>query len=125
MVLALAPALSPAALAHPARYRHRHPHGARVVVVGRPVVLARPVMIDGVAHGAVDFDVEPETTEVHVDGTMRGQVDQFDGHPDKLYLRQGVHRITLITPEGEKHTRKVRVVAGHEINIKLDFEAGH
>ena len=81
-------------------------------VVGRPVVMARPVVIAGVPHGAIDFDVTPETTEVYVDGAMRGQVDDFDGFPDKLYLRAGTHVIALKTPDGEKLSRKVRIVAG-------------
>lgn len=33
--------------------------------------MARPVVMAGVAHGAIDFDVTPETTEVYVDGTLR------------------------------------------------------
>lgn len=105
--------------------RPRARHRARVVlVVGRPVVMARPVVIAGVPHGAIDFDVTPETTEVYVDGTMRGQVDDFDGHPEKLYLRAGTHVIALKTPDGETVSRKVRIVAGHEMNLKLDLEGG-
>ncbi len=102
--------------------RPRPRHRARVaILVGRPVVMARPVVIAGVAHGAIDFDVTPETTEVYVDGNMRGQVDDFDGFPDKLYLRAGVHLIALKTPDGGKVSRKVKIVAGHEINLKLDL----
>lgn len=105
--------------------RPRARHRARVaIVVGRPVVMARPVVIGGVPHGAIDFDVTPETTEVYVDGTLRGQVDDFDGFPEKLYLRAGTHRIALKTSGGETVTRKVRVVAGHEMNLKLDLEGG-
>lgn len=105
--------------------RPRHRHRARVaIVVGRPVVMARPVVIAGVPHGAIDFDVTPETTEVYVDGTMRGQVDDFDGYPEKLYLRAGTHVIALKTPDGPRVSRKVRIVAGHEMNLKLDLEEG-
>lgn len=113
------------ALAHRAGRPHRHPHRARYVVrVGTAVALARPIVINGVAHGAIDFDVEPATTEVRVDGALRGQVDDFDGHPQKLVLRAGTHRITLVTPDGESLTRKVKIIAGHEINLKLDLEEG-
>ena len=115
------PLVSPASARVVVRPRHRH--RVRVaIVVGRPVVMARPVVIAGVAHGAIDFDVTPETTEVYVDGTLRGQVDDFDGFPDKLYLRAGVHVIALKTPDGEKVSRKVKIAAGHEINLKLDLE---
>lgn len=105
--------------------RPRHRHRARVaIVVGRPVAMLRPVVIAGVAYGAIDFDVTPETTEVYVDGKLRGQVDDFDGFPDKLYLRAGTHAIALKTPDGGKVSRKVRIVAGHEMNLKLDLEGG-
>jgi hypothetical protein len=105
--------------------RPRHRHRARVaIVVGRPVVMERPVIIAGVPHGAIDFDVTPETTEVYVDGAMRGQVDDFDGFPDKLYLRAGAHLIALKTPDGETLSRKVRIVAGQEMNLKVDLEGG-
>jgi hypothetical protein len=125
LAILLLPALASPAFAHRIGRHHRHHHRARLaIVVGAPVVLARPVVIAGVAHGAIDFDVEPSTTEVHVDGTLRGQVDDFDGHPDKLHLRAGTHRITLVTSDGEKLTRKVRITAGHEINLKLDLEEG-
>jgi hypothetical protein len=123
LVFVLLPATISPAYAHRTRFWHRHPHRARLaVVVGAPVVLARPVVIAGEAHGAIDFDVEPSTTEVHVDGALRGQVDDFDGHPDKLYLRPGMHRIALVTPDGEKLSRRIRILAGHEINLKLDLE---
>ena len=105
--------------------RPRHRHRARVaIVVGRPVVMARPVVIGGVPHGAIDFDVTPKTTEVYVDGAMRGQVDDFDGFPEKLYLVAGTHMIGLKTADGETVSRKVRIVAGQEMNLKLDLEGG-
>ena len=117
------PLVSPASARVVVRPRHRHRVRA-AIVVGRPVVLARPVVIAGVAHGAIDFDVTPETTEVYVDGAMRGQVDDFDGFPDKLYLRAGTHVIALRTPGGDKVSRKVKIVAGHEINLKLELDGG-
>ena len=126
LAILLLPGLASPVFAHRTGRWHRHPHRAvrRAIIVGTAVALSRPILIAGVAHGAIDFDVEPPTTEVHVDGTLRGQVDDFDGHPDKLNLRAGTHRITLVTPDGETLTRKVRITAGHEINLKLDLEEG-
>ena len=48
-------------------------------------------------------------------------MDDFDGFPEKLYLRAGVHTIALRTPHGDNVSRKVTIVAGHEINLKLDL----
>lgn len=112
------------ALAHPRRYRHVHRRG-RVhfhVVVGAPRVVAVPIVLDGRPAGAIDFHVEPSDTSVLVDGTYRGTVDQYDGHPEKLVLAAGVHRVTLKTPDGEEWSEKVRIRAGHEIELKVELE---
>jgi len=106
--------------------RHRRLVARRVwvgrrIVVGRPVVVT-PVVINGVAHGVIDFDVEPDSTKVYVDGEMRGQVDDFDGAPGKLHLRPGRHLIRLTTEDGDSWTERIRVVAGNEINIKLEMD---
>lgn len=111
------------ALAHPRRFRHVHRHGwARArFVVARPVAVT-PVIIAGKPHGVIDFDVEPDDARVYVDDEMRGQVDDFDGNPGKLKLLPGSHRIRLESPDGETWSERVRVLAGHEINIKLELE---
>ncbi len=116
------PALAPPADAHRIGRPHRHRRAARVVVVSAPVRLSRPVIIAGRPHGVIDMNVKPKETEVHVDGKLRGQVDDFDGYPGKLNLLPGTHRIMLLTPDGDRYERKVKIVAGHEINLKLDLE---
>jgi len=103
-------------------HRHHHRRGARVVVVSAPVRLSHPVIVAGRPHGVIDMNVKPKETEVFVGGKLRGQVDDFDGHPGKLRLPPGNHKIMLRTPEGETYKRKVRIVAGHEINLKLDLK---
>jgi hypothetical protein len=122
LVVLMLPFLATDASAGRVRRARRARAVRRVVVVGAAVRLAHPVIINGVAHGVIDFAVDPETTEVHVDGKLRGQVDDFDGHPGKLNLLPGVHTIELRTPDGEIYTRDVRIIAGHEINLKLDLE---
>jgi len=105
------------------RHRHRHTRiwvGHRIVV-GKPVVVT-PVIINGRAHGVIDLNVDPDDTEVYVDGKLRGTVDDFDGAPGKLHLLPGTHRIRLQAPDGDEWIRKVKVVAGHEINIKLELD---
>jgi hypothetical protein len=127
LALALAAMIVPfatLAFAHRGRHPHRHPHRrARLaIVVARPVVLAAPVVIQGQPHGVIDFDVDPSDTEVIVDGTTRGTADDFDGHPQKMNLLPGVHKVTLRTPEGDEVTKKVKVVAGQEMTLSLDLE---
>jgi hypothetical protein len=125
MTLALLPALSSEALAHRTGRPHRHPHGPRVraaIVIGTPIVLATAVILKGRPHGAIDFNVRPKDTRVWVDGRLRGEVGRFDGNPDVMYLLPGVHEITLRTPDGVSVTRKVKVVAGHEISLKMRLE---
>lgn len=90
-------------------------------MVARPVVVAA-VVINGRPHGVIDFDVDPEETKVYVDGELRGTVDDFDGTPGKLNLLPGAHRIKLEAPDGDTWSEKVRVVAGHEINVKLELD---
>jgi len=109
--------------AHHRRHRHVHRHvfARGRFVVARPVVVA-PVVIAGRPHGVIDFDVDPEETKVYVNSEMRGQVDDFDGAPGKLHLLPGTHRIKLVAPDGGTWSEKVRVIAGHEINIKLELE---
>lgn len=102
----------------------RHVHRRAVIVVGRPVAVRSVVMIEGRAHGTLDFHVQPSTTEVYVNGRLRGTVDDFDGSPQKLHLLPGLHKISLQTPGGQKVTREIDIRAGTELEIKLDLEEG-
>ena len=104
----------------------RHPVRTRVwvghrIVVHRPVVVA-PIVIQGRPHGCIDFDVKPEETKVYVGEELRGTVDDFDGVPGKLNLLPGPHRIRLVTPDGDTWEERIRVVAGHEINVNLELD---
>ncbi len=103
------------------RRAHRHVWVGHRIVVGRFVVV-KPVIINGKPHGTIDFNVDLDDTEVYVDGKLRGQVDDFDGVPGKLHLLPGTHRIRLVAPDGEDWKRKVKVIAGYEINIKLELK---
>jgi hypothetical protein len=123
-------AVSTATDARPRRvHRHRvvrvHPHfhvGFHVVVhPARP--LPHPIVVGGVPAGSIDFDVEPEDTQVFVDGTYRGTVDQFDDFPRTLHLAAGRHQVALKAPGGEElWTESVKVVAGQEVRIDLELE---
>lgn len=106
-------------LAH--RRPWRHVHRRPVLVVGKPGKVKNVVRINGRPHGSIDFSVDPEETEVFVDGKHRGTVDDFDGRPQKLHLLPGLHQITLRTPQGQKASRTLDIRAGTEIDIRLDF----
>ena len=120
--LALMPVLSSEALAHRTGKPHRHGRVRAAIIVGTPVVLAAAVVLSGRPHGAIDFNVRPKDTRVWVDGRLRGQVGKFDGNPDVMYLLPGVHEVTLRTPDGVSVSRNVKVVANHEISLKLNLE---
>ena len=117
------PVFSTDSYAHRIGRHHRHAKQVRrVMVVGTPVKMVRPVVVAGRAHGVIDFNVTPKETEVFVNGKLRGQVDDYDGYPGKLHLLPGKHKIVLRTPDGETFKRKVKVIAGHEMNLKLDLD---
>ncbi len=114
------------AFAHRRWYRHHHHHHHRVVgchiVVGAPVRVATPVYVSGKPGGSIDFDVDPDTTQVYVDGTLRGTVDDFDGFPQHLKLRPGNHNITLRTPDGVEVSKDIRITTGTKIKIELELD---
>jgi hypothetical protein len=127
LLAALALLLLTATAAHAHRRPHRHHHHRHhtkaVIVVGQPKPLRTAVVINGVPHGVLDMNVKPRATEVWIDGKLRGTCDAFDGHPNKLHLRPGTHRIKLVTPDGVEVARDVRVKAGVEINVGLDLRS--
>lgn len=124
--LALALALpvlsvSPASAARVVVHAGVRPVVRTTIVVGRPRPVRRAVYIGTLAAALVDFNVKPRATQVYVNGHYRGTCDDFDGYPQKLALHPGVHRIELVTPEGESIAREVRLVAGTEIDLDLDL----
>ena len=93
-----------------AHRRPRRPHHHRTkadIVVGQPTPLRQAVVIDGRPHGVLDLNVKPKATEVWTNGRFRGACSAFDGYPGKLHLPPGVHRIKLVTPDGEEVTRDI------------------
>ena len=113
-----------AADAHRGVYRHRHHrhHEAKAVIVfGNPQPVQSAVVVHGRPAGILDLNVKPKQTEVWVDGSLLGTVDNFDGRPGKLRLVAGEHRLKLVTPEGVAVARNIRVQAGVEIDVGLDL----
>jgi hypothetical protein len=99
-------------------------HGAgrqAVIVVGTPRVVRSPKLVDGRPQGVLDLNVRPRTTAVWVDGRLRGTCAAFDGQPGKLHLAPGLRDVRLVTPDGVRVTRQLRVRAGVELNLSLDL----
>jgi hypothetical protein len=105
------------AKAHWGVHGHWH-HGTWAV--GGHVVWPVGVAV-GPAPSVVDFNVEPRTTKIWVDGTFRGICDEFDGYPQKMYLAPGRHHIRLVAPDGCTVERTVELGRGYELNLDVAF----
>lgn len=86
-----------------------------------PVVVT-PVAVPGKAPdlAVVDTDVSPEHARVYLDGQLIGTADDFDGHPDYLYLRPGRYTLEFALPGYE--SRYVEVDAQPGRFFPLEFE---
>ena len=91
------------------------------IVVGKPRRVRRPVYVVGRPAATLDFNVKPSKTAIYVDGTYRGTCDDFDGWPQKMHLAPGRHRIRLVTPDGVRVERDVKLAAATEVDIDLDL----
>ncbi|MFN2384730.1 MAG: PEGA domain-containing protein [Thermoanaerobaculia bacterium] len=67
---------------------------------------------------AIDTDVSPESARVFLDGTYVGTADDFDGHPDFLYLKRGRYRIEFRLPGYED--RRIEIQARPGMKLRLD-----
>lgn len=73
--------------------------------------------------GAVKTDVDPEEARVYLDGKYIGAADDFDGWPDKLYLRPGRYRLEFRLSGYEPKVLDVEVHPGQE--LKIDNKLPH
>ena len=119
--LGVAALLLPTVSAHRRPRGHHHRRATAVIVVGKPTAVRHAVLVNGRPHGVLDMNVKPRATELWTDGKFRGTCDAFDGHPNKLRLLPGVHRIKLVTPDGVEVSRELHVRAGIEVNVGLDL----
>ncbi|MEO8430515.1 MAG: PEGA domain-containing protein [Acidobacteriota bacterium] len=72
---------------------------------------------------SVKTDVAPEEARVYLDGQYIGTADDFDGFPDKLYLRPGRYRLEFRLNGYETKTIEVRARAG--VQLKVDDKLRH
>jgi hypothetical protein len=68
----------------------------------------------------VDTDIEPEEALLYLDGRFIGSADDFDGHPDFLYLEPGRYRLECRHRKLPTRVLELEVEAG--LRYKLDFE---
>jgi hypothetical protein len=73
-------------------------------------------------YARIDTDVEPETAEVYLDGTLIGQADDFDGFPDYLYLEAGKYRLEFRHPSYETVVKEFEVRAGQAVAVNDEMK---
>jgi PEGA domain len=66
---------------------------------------------------SVKTDVDPEEARVYLDGKYIGTADDFDGWPDKLYLRPGHYRLEFRLSGYEPKVVEVNARRGSELKI--------
>ena len=90
--------------------------GAPVVYQPAPGTVAAPDLT------AVDTDVSPEQARVLLDGELIGVADDFDGHPDYLYLKPGHYTVEFQLQGYRSEKVEIDAQAGRYFPIKLDLE---
>jgi hypothetical protein len=75
-------------------------------------------------HASVRVLVEPEETEVYVDGYYAGIVDDFDGVFQRLNLAPGSHEITLRLDGYRSWSAQIYVEPGSTVSLRHDMVQG-
>ncbi|MFC1850153.1 PEGA domain-containing protein [candidate division CSSED10-310 bacterium] len=73
-------------------------------------------------YGYLDLDVAPEEAAVSINGQHLGICDQFDGHPNYLYLKQGTYVIKFSLDGYEDYEQEILVLAGKELEFNTRLE---
>ena len=79
------------------------------------------VRVERVNYGSVDFNVEPQKSQIFVDGQYLGIADDFNGYPQTAKLPAGYHWVRAVAPDGRTIERRIYVAAGQELNFNWDF----
>lgn len=74
--------------------------------------------------GALDLDVSPGRTQVHLDGQYIGTVDQYDGFPSYLWLDKGTYDVVFYLDGYKTLARQVSIYPGTVIDMDDRLEPG-
>jgi len=97
-------------------------HGYRVAPYPYwPVVVAQPVVAFTGPFGQIDFDVNPNKSNIFVDGVCIGVADSYDGWPETFRTRAGKHQLKIVSPDGRVIRRTVYVQAGKTLDVDIRF----
>jgi len=75
-------------------------------------------------YGSLRIMVEPDDTEVYVDGYYAGEVDSFDGIFQRLHVRPGRHELALKRAGFRTHRVRLYAPAGGTLQIRYRMERG-
>ena len=86
-------------------------------------VVVRPVLVEARTPdlAVVDTDVSPEHARVLLDGQLIGTADDFDGHPDFLYLKPGRYTLEFVLTGYETQRIEVEARPGRYFPIALEL----
>jgi hypothetical protein len=75
-------------------------------------------------YGSLRIMVDPDDTEVYVDGYYAGEVDSFDGIFQRLHVRPGRHELALKRAGFRTHRVRLYVPAGGTLQVRYKMERG-
>jgi hypothetical protein len=70
----------------------------------------------------VDTDVKPDSARVYLDGRLIGTADDFDGHPDYLYLKPGQYTIEFRLQGYKSESAEIDAVGQARYRFKSKLE---
>lgn len=76
------------------------------------------------AWGGVRVQVNPQNTEVYLDGGFAGVADDFDGMTQSLRVSPGAHEVTLKLAGRQTHKVRVYVGEGQALKLRHDMRKG-
>ena len=73
---------------------------------------------------ALDLEIKPKRTKVYLNGRLIGRSGQFDGHPDFLWLKEGIHQLAFYKEGYGTVVRDFPVQEGERIQVRIRLERG-
>ena len=73
---------------------------------------------------ALDLEIRPKRTKVYVNGRLIGRSGQFDGRPNFLLLKEGIHQLAFYKEGYGTVVRDFPVHEGERIQVRIRLERG-